>query len=59
MAKSKESENTEIHELKKRLQQKEAELSKEKMRADFYNSMIDVAEDMFNIPIRKKAGTKQ
>ncbi len=59
MAKSKESENAEIRELKKLLQQKEAELSKERMRADFYNTMIDVAEDMFNIPIRKKAGTKQ
>lgn len=59
MAKSKESENAEIRELKKLLQQKEAELSQERMRADFYNKMIDVAEDMFNIPIRKKAGTKQ
>ena len=29
------------------------------MRAELYNKMIDVAEDMFKIPIRKKAGPKQ
>ena len=35
------------------------ELKHEKMRAHAYDTMIDVAEEMFNIPIRKKAGTKQ
>lgn len=35
------------------------ELRKEKMRADAFDTMIDVAEEMFNIPVRKKAGTKQ
>ena len=29
------------------------------MRADFYDTMIDVAEEMFGIEIRKKAGTGQ
>lgn len=29
------------------------------MRAEFYDTMIDVAEEMFKIPIRKKAGPKQ
>ena len=31
----------------------------EHMRAELYNKMIDVAEDMFKISIRKKAGPKQ
>lgn len=34
------------------------ELRQEKMRADVYSTMVDVAEEMFHIPIRKKAGTK-
>ena len=34
-------------------------LKHEKLRAQAYDTMIDVAEEMFNIPIRKKAGTKQ
>ncbi len=55
----KRTESEEIRELKRQLQQKELALKKEKMRADFYNEMVDVAEEMFNIPIRKKAGTKQ
>ena len=42
----------EILELKKRLHQ-------ETMRADFYDTLVDVAEEMFNIEIRKKAGTGQ
>ena len=42
----------EILELKKKLHQ-------ETMRADFYDTMLDVAEEMFNIEIRKKAGTGQ
>lgn len=42
----------EILELKKKLNQ-------ETMRADFYDTMVDVAEEMFNIEIRKKAGTGQ
>ena len=42
----------EILELNKKLQQ-------ETMRADFYDTMVDVAEEMFNIKIRKKVGTGQ
>ena len=36
-----------------------SELKHEKMRAHAYDTMIDVAEEMFNIPIRKKVDTKQ
>ena len=53
------SESEEIRELKHQLRVKEAELKKEKMRADFYETMVAVAEEQFNITIRKKAGTKQ
>ena len=35
------------------------ELRQEKMRAEALDAMIDVAEEMFGIPVRKKAGTKQ
>lgn len=34
-------------------------LKAEHMRAELYDKMIDVAEDMFKISIRKKAGPKQ
>ena len=34
-------------------------LELEKLRAHAFDTMIDVAEKNFNIPIRKKAGTKQ
>jgi transposase-like protein len=40
----------------KRLQEA---LELEKLRSRAYDTMIDVAEEKFNIPIRKKAGTKQ
>lgn len=60
MGKAKErSELEEIREFKRQLRQKELELKKEKMRADFYETMVDVAEEQFNIDIRKKAGTKR
>ena len=53
------SKEEQIKELKAQLKQKEKELELEKLRAHAYDKMIDVAEEMFNIPIRKKAGTKQ
>ena len=48
------------------LKEKEAEIKRlrkalelEKLRSHAFSTMIDVAEQNFNIPIRKKAGTKQ
>lgn len=35
------------------------ELRQQTLRAEALDTMIDVAEEMFNIPVRKKAGTKQ
>ena len=52
LAKENKALREEILELKKKLHQ-------ETMRADFYDTMVDVAEEMFNIEIRKKAGTGQ
>ena len=48
-----------IKELKRQNQQLRLDLEREKMRADLNNEIINVAEEMFNIPIRKKAGTKR
>lgn len=36
-----------------------AEIAQAQLRAKAYDKMIDVAEEMFKIPIRKKPGTKQ
>lgn len=35
------------------------ELKHEKLRANAFNAMIDIAETKYNIPIRKKAGAKR
>lgn len=59
MGKKELSEKEEIAALKNALRQKELELTREKMRGDFYETMVEVAEEQFNIPIRKKAGTKR
>lgn len=58
------SESTEVlpddvHSLQAKIKELEAQLKRESIRADFYDEMINVAEAKFNIPIRKKAGTKQ
>ena len=48
------------------LKEKDAEIKRlrkalelEKLRSKAFSTMIDVAEETFNIPVRKKAGTKQ
>lgn len=45
--------------LKKELKEAKLALYQAQMRAEVYDTMIDVAEEMFKIPIRKKAGTKR
>ena len=49
-----------------RLKEKDAEIKRlrkalelEKLRSHAYSTMIDLAEQTFNIPVRKKSGTKQ
>ena len=49
----------EIERLRKALALEKKAREMDKLRADAYSTMIDVAEKNFNIPIRKKPGTKQ
>lgn len=48
-----------IRELEAENRRLEKALELEKLRAKAYDTMINVAEETFNIPIRKKSGTKQ
>ena len=50
---------TEVQELQKEVLELRKRLVQEKLRADAYDEMINVAEGKFNIKIRKKAGAKQ
>lgn len=47
-----------IKELKEKIRQLEKELKHERLRADVYDELINVAEENFKIQIRKKAGAK-
>lgn len=53
------SKDDQIRELKEELKKAKKEAELEKLRATAYNKMIDLAEETFDIPIRKKSGTKQ
>ena len=55
MGKTNYSESDELQKLRKELKQIKLALYREKMRADSNETMIDIAEEMFNIPIRKKS----
>ena len=50
---------TEQHELELENKRLREELEIERLRTLSLNVMIDIAEDQFKIPIRKKSGTKQ
>lgn len=54
-------ESTELFEnlqLKKRIEELEAQLKDAEMKAIAFSTMVDIAEKEFNIPIRKKYNTK-
>ena len=53
------SKDDQIRELKEKLRQAEKRAEMEALRAKAFSTMIDVAEETFNIPVRKKSGTKQ
>lgn len=55
MAKS--QEKTGPEDLKKKVRQLEKQLHNERIRSEFYKTMIDVAERELGISIRKKSGT--
>lgn len=48
-----------VQSLKAEISRLKRELADANLRADAFNEMINVAEERFNIPIRKKAGAKQ
>ena len=50
---------TGVQELQKEVLELRKRLAQEKLRADAYDEMINVAEGKFKIKIRKKAGAKQ
>lgn len=45
--------------LEQKVARLERELKDARLMRDFYDEMINVAERQFNIPIRKKAGTRR
>ena len=53
------SKDDRIRELKEKLRQAEKRAEMEALRAKAFSRMIDVAEETFNIPVRKESGTKQ
>ena len=59
MQSNQETNKEELDALKKKVAELEGQLKYQEMRADAYDTMIDIAEKKFNIPIRKKAGAKQ
>lgn len=50
--------STEVLELQAQVKKLQKDLYMANMRADLYEEIINVAEQKFNISIRKKAGTK-
>jgi transposase-like protein len=54
-----EEEGDELRQLKLEIKRLKVELASARLTAKAYDTLIDVAEEMFQIPIRKKPGTKQ
>ncbi len=54
----KEEESFENLQLKKRIAELEKQLKEAELKAIAFSTMVDIAEDMFKIPIRKKLSTK-
>ena len=56
-AMTKSDEKTDPEDLKKKVRELEKQLHNERIRSEFYKTMIDVAERELGISIRKKSGT--
>jgi hypothetical protein len=54
---TKPAEKNDPDELKKKVRQLEKQLQTERIRSEFYRTMIDVAERELGISIEKKSGT--
>jgi len=50
---------SEVAALKKKIKELELQLEYERLRTEALDTMINLAETRFNIPIRKKSGAKQ
>ncbi len=50
---------TYLKELERRLQQAEQENKLLRLKAEAYETVIQIAEEQFNIPILKKSGVRQ
>lgn len=59
MASEKQQTGSSKQDLEKELRRLRKALKAEKLRSELLSTMIDLAENQFNIPIRKKHGTKQ
>lgn len=53
------TESEKVKELRAQIKKLEKELQDAELKARLYDKMIDIAEDQFKIPIRKKYVTKQ
>jgi transposase len=49
----------ELSEKDKRIKELEESLNREKLRADLWQKMVEIAEEQLNVDIRKKFGAKQ
>ena len=47
-----------VRQLQKRIKELERQLEDEKLRSEAYSRIIDIAENQFKIPIKKKPDTK-
>lgn len=57
--KNKITESDQIRELRKQIKQLEKDKADVELKAKLYDKMIDIAEEQFKIPIRKKYVTRQ
>ena len=55
---SKEEINFELLQLQKRNKELEKQLQEAELKAIAFSTMVDIAEEMFKIPIRKKLNTQ-
>ena len=58
MKKKESTESFETLQLQKRIEELEKQLQDAEMKAIAFSTMVDIAEEEFNIPIRKKLNTK-
>ena len=59
VSKPKKTDAQKIKELEEQLKKKDKELKWQTLRADTLDKMIDISEEMLDISIRKKPGSKQ